>query len=452
MTSALPPALTPQASALDPAHLQILKDWLSEKRILIADSNASSRKNIAKWILDMGAQVNRLSLSYDFSHAKEALLTHHPALILSDYQLTEGNGLLLAQEVAQHIDPAQKIFVLLTSNSSQSLVAQAAEEDVDLFLLKPYSLKHAQENLTRCILNRLQPNSYLQFIREAKKALQEKQSERAIDLLAQAIPLHTQPSLALFYRAQAHLHQKQNTQAHSSYQEGLTYNSIHYKCLTGLFELLLEQKKLQEAYEVIRKISHFFPAHPKRLMQVIDLAIKTKHFQDIEEYYEVFKAIDVRSEELVRYIGAALVVTAKILFRSDQEEDRERGKQLLVKASVSASQFPGILKETIIALAEQGFVTEAQEAFQRFPSDHSEIMAVTLAQFALFCAQKPSPSQILSQIDQLQQSGIQDPYLSMLRIQCYLTLNDPAEAKRTAEEATRKWPEKKGLFEKMLAS
>ena len=120
--------------------------------------------------------------------------------------------------------------VLLSSftKRSRTAVAKAAEEDVDSFIIKPYTLQSIQDNLLSTIYTKLKPSPYIQKIEEGKARIFEQNYDAAIVVLKEAIFLHPKPSLALFYIGQAQYFKREKEEAKDKYHEGLEFNSIHY--------------------------------------------------------------------------------------------------------------------------------------------------------------------------------------------------------------------------------
>lgn len=70
--------------------------------------------------------------------------------------------------------------------------------------------------------------------------------------------------------------------ASKDYHMGLRYNEIHFKCLVSLFDILMDQKKFVEAYDIVKKIADYFPKELSRRGSVIHLAVITKNYEDME--------------------------------------------------------------------------------------------------------------------------------------------------------------------------
>src|SRR5690606_2261977 len=173
-------------------------------------------------------------------------------------------------------------------------------------------------------------------------------------------------SLAYFYHGQAKYFLELNREATNDYETGLSFNHIHYKCQIGLYEIFLKEEKYKEAYEVVRNIAKYFPANPNRLAEVIRLAIMTENYRHIEDYYEIFRELDERTEKIINHVCSGLYILGKYYFL---ENEFEKGKEIFEKVAISCQGITKFLRAIIEILVEYDFSAEAQGLLKRFPAE-----------------------------------------------------------------------------------
>jgi tetratricopeptide (TPR) repeat protein len=322
--------------------------------------------------------------------AEDIIKTKKVGLVLSDYIITGGSGFDLFKRVREtHLDSKNLCQILVTSNISQTAVAKAAEEDVDSFIIQPYTIQIIQESLINAVNAKIYPSPYIVKIEEAKIAMEKTQFEEAIVLLKEAMTMHSKPALALFYMGQAEYLRKALLEAEGSYSKGLSFNNIHFKCLIGLYELFLQENKLQEAYQVVKKVAKFFPANPDRLTQIVRLAIQTEHYEDMPYYYDIFTTLDERSKVLINYIGAGLYIAGKHQLINGNTSEALRCFECV---AVSCSEFTKFLRAMITVMVENNLVTEAESFLSRFPSgsmDHDDYL---VSEYLIFSHKNKDPN------------------------------------------------------------
>ena len=346
---------------------QLVQDYLSQYSVLIVDKNSSSRNRLLKVMVDLGTKRHMIHTAGSMSEAEVILKSNTIGLVLSDYFVSGGSGFDLFKMVRSSISPENKklCLILVTSNISQTAVAKAAEEDVDSFIIKPYTLQSIQENLLSTISTKIQPSAYIVKIEEGKALLEAGDYRKALGVFEAALPMHQRPSLALFYMGQTQYLMTEQSQAVGKYNKGLSYNSIHFKCLVGLYEIFMKDKKYVEAYQVVKKVAKYFPANPDRLTQIIRLAIVTENYEDMESYYEIFTQLDERNAELINYIGAGLYVAGKWYMLEGQAN---KALLLFEKIAVSCSDFSKFLRAIVSTLVEHKHTSDAEKYMARFPA------------------------------------------------------------------------------------
>lgn len=343
---------------------QIFKQFLETNDILIVDKNSGSRNRLVKMLYDLGAKRHMIFTAGHLVEAQQIIESKNIALVLSDYFIGGGSGFDLFKLLREK-NPRNKdlCLVLVTSNISQTAVAKAAEEDVDSFIIKPYTMLSMQENLISTVVNKIQPSEYLRNIEHCKALVKDHNYDEAMEILNQSLALHPRPALALFYMGQIEYLKSQLDEASGAYNKGLSFNNIHYKCLVGLYDLFMEREKYTEAYFIVKKIAKYFPANPDRLAQIIRLAIRTQNYSDLQTYYEIFTTLDVRVQALVNYIGAGMFVAGKHFLKTN---DQETALRYFENIGVSCSEYPKFLRAIVSILIENSMPEEASKYLERF--------------------------------------------------------------------------------------
>jgi CheY-like chemotaxis protein len=336
----------------DAEILRVLKEYLSNNSVLIVDSVSSARVNLAATLAKLGAMRQKMSLVGSMDEARREILKLKPKVVFTDFMIGAESGLDLLQDQKASYTPEElkeTTFVLVTGNASQSTVARAAEEDVDTFVIKPYTLDTLKIALANAIRLKFSPSKYMQLIEAGKEELFKSNYDRAIAIFEEAMGEHDQPTLACFYYGQAEFMKTALDDAQKKYTQGLSFNKIHYKCMVGMYDLLMSQKKYHEAYDIIKRLSQYFPANPKRLASVLRLAIITEHFEDMEGYYRIYLKITDRTDELTKYMCSALLVTGKYYLR---KKIRSRALELFEAAAISGGGKTHFIAYIIDALVD----------------------------------------------------------------------------------------------------
>ena len=435
---------------LDEKEAGTFAKYLENRKVLIADPSTSSRSGLFAVFRDLGARPNLTLLVNTFSQAQATIISDKPHIVVAEYDLGKRCGLELLQSQREQRpeETKQCLFVVVTSNTSQTAVARSAEEDIDAYIIKPFTPEVVRKTLMRAALEKIRPRDYMLAIDEGKLAMSEARLDDAEAHFMRAMPLDPSPSLACYYLGQAKALREIMGEAQGSYQKGLGYNRIHYKCMVGLYDLLMKQREHTQAYEVVRRLSQYFPANPKRLAEVLRLAIVTGKFDDIERYYTIFTNIDDRDETLIRYVCAALVVCGKYYLST--KVGNNRAIELFRKASVTAQGRTRVLKEIVLALLDYHLIKEADGFLSKFPPESFNSDEFLLLRFLVY-NHSGKPSIIIDQGRALLSRGVVDDRLYTIMIQRSAEADLGAAAEELVHSGSEKFPEKKTYFEEVLS-
>jgi CheY-like chemotaxis protein len=414
-----------------------ITDYFSKHKILIADSNASSRTGIAKALGELGAKTHNMILVDSYAWAEQTIEQSKPTMLITDFNLgTVGAFDLFTHPKYSTVPMQERLSVVVTSNTSQAAVASAAEGDVDLYIAKPYNLQNFWSALKSAAAAKLQPTDYLRTIEDGKKYLATADLNRAIEFFERATQLDVQPSLAYFYHGHTKALSNAIEDAQSSYMKGLEYNRNHYKCLIGLYEALMTQQRREDAYFVLRQITRHFPLNPTRFISVLRLAVTTSHFEDIEQYYRIFLELDEKSDDLVKHTCAALITSGKSFLKKG---DPARAKSLFQMAGISAGGKVQFLTEIITTLVNAGFADEADKYLKRFPQHTRETIEFFSMDYLVMS--KTMPLQVtLDQGRKLVQDGRFHPIIDKILVAAFLKAGMKENAIFLAQDACRRWP------------
>ncbi len=419
-------------------QIELLHKYLSDNLILVCDQSSASRSRISNVMIQLGAKANYLRSFGNYISALDCLKSEQPKVVISDYYLGGHNGFDLIMDYKKSvIPPKDSIFMLITANSSQSAIARAAEEDIDAFILKPYTLESVAESIQNSSIQKLFPSEYVKIIDLGKEHLFKLNFQEARIKFKEAIKLHNQPSLAWYYLAQTEHLEKEYEKATKNYNEGLGLNQIHYKCLIGLYDLLISQEKYNEAYAVIKKVATVFPANPQRFLNVVRIAIMTHNIPDIEQYYKIFKELDERPPELVKAICSGLIILGKHYL---MQSNTNRALEIFNYVSVSCGEQRQFIQYIIETLWSFNKVEDAIPYFKRFDGAEQNKSYYRISKFLIESNELKDLDLALEGIVMIK-DRIMNPNVFLSTIKALKKAQRP-EYTEYVEMASNQWPDK----------
>jgi tetratricopeptide (TPR) repeat protein len=342
------------------------KDFFKNQTGLIVEPSRAFSSNLHAALLAMGMESGSIYIARKFDEAVRMLEQMKPNVLVTEYEIDQRFGLSLVEQQCKYHEDTAKISIVVTRNSSDSAVAEAAEEQVDAFLLKPFSPEAFQQKVIAAVERKANPSHYAAAIMKAKEQIRSGDTEAATATLKQAKTLHPQPTLARFYQGQIYQSQGDTENALREYREGRRLQPLHYKCLVSEFEILIQQKKYEEAYRLVGPIKDHYPLTPKRLSQILVAAVFTHHFDDMEGFYELFLKLDQRSPELVKVAAMAFLTAGKHFLKLNLAP---KAVPLFEKCLTITGRDMSYVEKIIAELLKSGAHAEAEEIMAKAPAD-----------------------------------------------------------------------------------
>ena len=336
--------------------------YLAEVKCLIVEPSAPFLQNITACLVELGAKKQNIEYAVRFEDALIVAQKSLPKLVVMEYQIGEKFGLELVELIDKQVGEQNRIAVFATRVSSDSAVAEAAEEQVDAFILKPFSMNDFRIKIEEAIQRKAAPSPYHQKIRSGKSAIASREWDKAIQEFEAAKELSEKPSLAYYYSGLVTEKLKGIAIAIGEYKLGLNITPLHYKCLVGEFDALYNDKKFVEAYQLVQDIRANYPVSPQRFGKILVTAVYSKNLNDLPELYKIFQSFSNRPRELVKITTATLKLAAKVMLK---ENNKERAFQYYEMGSIASQLSWEYMSEAVRDLIKADAIAEAEEIYKK---------------------------------------------------------------------------------------
>jgi tetratricopeptide (TPR) repeat protein len=367
--------------------------FFTSKLAMVVDPNTNLRGAIVRALTKVGAQSDNVHRFGAWGDAIEFLKTNKPHIVITGYKVGDNFGLELSPLLMALGHPDfERLFVLCANGATESAVAEAAEEDVDAFLLIPFTQSALEESLEKAAESKLTPTPYRKMVSLGKTKLMQKDADTAQQLLTKALTLDPKPTLAHYYLAKLAEQKKSVADAEAHYKAGLKISRTHYRCLTGYFDLLEREQKIGEAFELLRLMVQTFPVSAARLGKAIRLAIHSNHLEDIQPLYAQYLNLTERTPEVVKTVSSALVLLGKVLLGQNKEAEAFDAIQ---KAITSSGRADWVITASVELFLSKGLSDRAEEAFKLFDSKDVGSDSYRAADF-LICHALDTPDKVLA--------------------------------------------------------
>lgn len=417
--------------------------FLADSTCMVVDVAQSSRSVVAKVLSELGAPLDNIIKAESGKQALNEIEQNQPKVIVSEYAVGEYFAADFIEKQQKYLsNPLERLFVLVTGNATESSVAEAAEEDVDTFICKPFTTGSLEKYLGDAIMQKATPSDYMRTVQEGKKYLGEENWEKAMEVFRSAIHLSSKPALAHYYLGFAYEQLKQDQEAIKNYDAGLAISPIHFKCLSAKFDLLNSKNHINEAYEVLQKLTANFPVSPQRLDRMFKLAIHTKNFEDIKKYNNLFFDLNFRPPYLVKTVSSGLVIVGKFLLRENRDQE---AADLFRKAVLADPGNVNVLGKVIETAVEFEKYDIGEQYLLKYPDTEKESPYFMLLDF-LCKIPTINDAKTIEEGRKLLKANVTDKRVFSILIRAAENMGKPNWADEFKVEAIRCFPEMKEEF------
>lgn len=344
-----------------------MESFFENQTCLVVDPSKAFQAAIQQCLKELNVPSMQIVMLSKYDEAARRIPELKPRILITEYDIEGQKGLGLVELQQRHFEDQSRISIVISRNSTDSVVAEAAEEQVDCFLLKPFSTEDFRKKLMAVIADKLNPSDYSLKIKEGRQAMSAKEYEKAKKAFQEAKALSEKPSLACFYLGDTFRNLTEPVLALNEFKEGRKYQPLHYKCLIGEFEILVENKDYNKAYELIPILIRNFPLTPRRLTQVFIAAVFSMKFEYLPAYYEQLVKLEQRSPELIRISSVALFTGGKWFL---QQKDLTHACDLFEKAITVVGREISFVEQVINELIKADAKQEVQAFFGKvLPAD-----------------------------------------------------------------------------------
>lgn len=343
--------------AFDPVDIKnkpVLK-YLSGKKVLVVGTNQILRSALRSFMKVYG--VGKILNAGTLNEAMNLLEDELPEIIITEFQISGKQATPLIVRHRELIPNRLNTITIFVGETGLSPAAsKALDEDVDIFVVKPFTVGKLDEPFISEVVRRLKPSEYDLIMDEVNSLYIKSDYKECLELINEL--LKDAPSKADPYALKGNLLllDSKHDEASLFFKEGLKQEPTHYKCLRGLYEYYVFNKKHKDAYDTIDTLLKHHPFNPNRLPEITKVFIANEKFRDVIRYcdkyvnWDQFDNMDDsenKSEIITQVqtnVSACMIVSAKFLIK---EKRKKEAVDSLKKAALLGQSNIAILSKVI---------------------------------------------------------------------------------------------------------
>ncbi|MEW5721987.1 MAG: tetratricopeptide repeat protein [Thermodesulfobacteriota bacterium] len=289
-----------------------------EMKILIADDSPNMLRTLANMLRLMG--YKNILRADNGETALIKMRSDKVDMILSDWNMPKMTGIEVLRVVRDDEKMKDIPFLMITGEVDQQTVAQAGEEDVDGYLLKPFTQEDLKTKLEEILNRKRNPSQVDVHISVAKVYLEARQWERALDELREALKMSPRSPRVSYALGEVHEAMGDMSTAKKLYLRSIEFGHHFLKGHEAAARIYQAQGQVEAAAEHLQKAVSISPKNLDRQLSLSKVLIQTGDKEGVRRVLQNVMALaekdkaDIAREVGEIYLEAGLAAEAQEAF------------------------------------------------------------------------------------------------------------------------------------------
>ncbi len=265
---------------------------INEMKVLIVDDMENMCKSIRNMmkILKFG---NSYTLCYSGEQALKKMKEYSFDIAIIDWNMPKMKGIELLEHIRADKNLRDMPVIMITAESNKEIVAEAAESDIDAYILKPLTVK-ALENKIISVINRYNnPPEFIKLLKTARDLAESGDIEKAI--LATKKAVKAEPKSSRPIRTLGSLFYKKNDfkNAEKCFIKAASMNRLDVFAYHHLGEIYLKKNDMEKAGQFFEKAMKISPRHSERALNFAKILLENKNIKKAKPLFnKVFELLE----------------------------------------------------------------------------------------------------------------------------------------------------------------
>ncbi len=311
---------------------------------------------------------------YDAANGKEAweLLSSGSVkvdFIISDWNMPKMNGTELLHMIRSSKKVKEIPFLMITAEANQSIVAEAAEQDVDAYLTKPFVTATLEQKIKELLHYTANPSPLTLLLKKATYWREKNEIDKAIECIRKATQINKRSSRPFRELGRLLLKKSDLKGAQSAFKKATELNRLDVPSYHYLGQIAFKLGDIDKAITHFTKALDLSPRHADRAFKVATLLLSQKKHKEAEKIFKIMLRsnsgnIDLHEDVAESCLENGLYNMAAKNYRLVINEDPERDY---------------LLKKLGTSLLKDGRPKDAIEVFERAVQKYPEDIDILLS-------------------------------------------------------------------------
>ncbi|MBF0506156.1 MAG: tetratricopeptide repeat protein [Nitrospirae bacterium] len=242
-------------------------------KCLVVDDEPSMRKTVSNMLSRMG--FTSILTAENGRKALDIIKMTPIDLVIADVNMPEMTGAELFKTVRDDKNYDHIIFIFVTAEATRQIVARAAEDGGEGYIIKPFVLGTLEDKIARALEKKFNPSAIESCFKEFDIAMVKRDFQRAEEALGKAARMAPDAAKVVHSFGLLYLAKGDDKRAIEFFEEAISKNPMFvrsYNSLGEIYENIGDPATAIKYYEKAHEIS---PANTDRLLALSKLFCKT---------------------------------------------------------------------------------------------------------------------------------------------------------------------------------
>ena len=321
--------------------------------ILVAEDHLNMRRTICNMLKKMG--YRRIAEAEDGKEAWEVMQKERFDLVIADWIMPRMTGIDLLRKARNSQDFRKLPFLIVSGVVDEETVAEAAETEVDGYIIKPFVAKTLEEKMDQILDSQKHPDEVEILIELGSEHMRAGRYEEALREFERALSICLESPRVLCLLGEAHEQMGCPVEAEENYVKAIKVAPLFVKAYQRLADLYERQGMTKKAAELLSQASKISPRNTGRQIRLGRLYLKAGDSNKAREAFSEAMRVSGQNAEIRTEIGEVFL----------KHEMAGEAAQAFEGALKINPQMVHVYNRLGIAYRKQGKFKEAIEQYKR---------------------------------------------------------------------------------------
>jgi tetratricopeptide (TPR) repeat protein len=275
---------------------------LQDLNFLIVDDMQNMRRTIRNMLNRIGVQ-KRIMEADDGDSAWEKLQHSAIDFVIADWNMPRMKGIELLRRMRETDKFTDVPFLMLTAEVEERTIAQAAEIEIDAYIIKPFVLKTLIEKIEEALRRRNEPTQGEILFRTGNEYLKEGQHAEALEALEKVRQISPNTPKVYVSLGDVYFAVNDVSKAKEMYEKAVSLSEQHTKALDRLAKIYGLEGRSEEQIKLLRKAVQISPDVSGRQLQLGKALMSVGQKEEARQAIEISLKQDPGNVDLAKEAG-----------------------------------------------------------------------------------------------------------------------------------------------------